>query len=172
MKPTHQIFFLASVFFFFFNLTLCFYDTHLYIYRLWDILCRIPGLIKPALLLPNLNQLQNNPMKLSPSATIHSKPWIPKTFLWCMDQDHKQLLIMIGVQIFVCYACSKLYCLASSPRQGCYVAELLLIQTLRVHYAHAAANLNLGYSICMKVAPVHYFCTIALLTPFARVSVA
>ena len=36
--------------------------------------------------------------------------------------------------------------------------------TLRVHYAHAAANLNSGYSKYAKVARVHYFCTIALQT--------
>ena len=36
------------------------------------------------------------------------------------------------------------------------------IHTLRVHYAHAAANLNSGYSKYAKVARVHYFCTIAL----------
>ena len=36
--------------------------------------------------------------------------------------------------------------------------------TLRVHYAHAAANLNSGYSKYSKVARVHYFCTIALRT--------
>ena len=36
------------------------------------------------------------------------------------------------------------------------------IHTLRVHYAHAAANLNSGYSKYAKVARVHYFCTVAL----------
>ena len=36
------------------------------------------------------------------------------------------------------------------------------IHTLRVHYAHVAANLNTGYSKYAKVAHVHYFCTIAL----------
>ena len=34
------------------------------------------------------------------------------------------------------------------------------IHTLRVHYAHAAANLNSGYSKYAKVVRVHYFCTI------------
>ena len=38
------------------------------------------------------------------------------------------------------------------------------IHTLRVHYAHTAANLNSGYSKYAKVAHVHYFCTIALQT--------
>ena len=38
------------------------------------------------------------------------------------------------------------------------------IHTLHVHYAHAAANLNSGYSKYVKVARVHYFCTIALRT--------
>ena len=48
------------------------------------------------------------------------------------------------------------------------------IHTLRVHYAQAAANLESGYSKYPKVACVHYgiFCTIALRTPYARVSVA
>ena len=41
----------------------------------------------------------------------------------------------------------------------------LLIHTLRVYNAHAAANLNSGYSKYAKVARVHYFCTIALGTP-------
>ena len=40
--------------------------------------------------------------------------------------------------------------------------SLISIHTLRVHYAHAAANLNSGYSKYAKVARVHYFCTIAL----------
>ena len=38
------------------------------------------------------------------------------------------------------------------------------IHTLLVHYAHAAANLNSGYSKYAKVARVHCFCTIALWT--------
>ena len=38
------------------------------------------------------------------------------------------------------------------------------IPTLRLHYAHAAANLNSGHSKYAKVARVHYFCTIALRT--------
>ena len=41
------------------------------------------------------------------------------------------------------------------------------IHTLCVHYAHAAANLNSGYSKYAKVACMHYFCTIALRTPQA-----
>ena len=40
----------------------------------------------------------------------------------------------------------------------------MIIHTLHVHYAHAAANLNSGYSKYVKVARVHYFCTIALRT--------
>ena len=36
------------------------------------------------------------------------------------------------------------------------------IHTLCVHYTHAAANLNSGYSKYAKVARVNYFCTIAL----------
>ena len=42
-------------------------------------------------------------------------------------------------------------------------ATLTCIHTLRVQYAHAAANLNSGYSKYMKVARVHYY-TIALRT--------
>ena len=45
-----------------------------------------------------------------------------------------------------------------------YQTKLLKIHTLRVHYAHATANLNSGYSKYAKVARVHYFCTIALRT--------
>ena len=40
--------------------------------------------------------------------------------------------------------------------------QLLNIHTLCVQYAHAAANLNSGYSKYAKVARVHYFGTIAL----------
>ena len=42
--------------------------------------------------------------------------------------------------------------------------KITVVHTLRVHYAHAAANLNSGYSKYAKVARVHYFCTIALRT--------
>ena len=48
--------------------------------------------------------------------------------------------------------------------------QMFIIHTLRVHYAHAAANLNLGYSKYAKVALVHYFCTIALRTSRAVVT--
>ena len=50
--------------------------------------------------------------------------------------------------------------------RGAYrvVKTLYTIHTLRVHYAHAAANLNSGYTKYAKVARVHYFCTIALRT--------
>ena len=56
-----------------------------------------------------------------------------------------------------------------SPHENiCTIALInihyLYIHTLRVHYAHAAANLNSGYSKYAKVAHVHYFCTIALRT--------
>ena len=44
------------------------------------------------------------------------------------------------------------------------IYTLTFIHTLRVHYAHAAANLNSVYSKYAKVARVHYFCTIALRT--------
>ena len=39
------------------------------------------------------------------------------------------------------------------------IGSLLDIHTLRVHNAHASANLNSGYSKYAKVARVHYFCT-------------
>ena len=54
---------------------------------------------------------------------------------------------------------------------GQYLVEgVNAIHTLRVHYAHAAANLNSGYSKYAKVARVHYFCTIALRTSRAVVT--
>ena len=53
----------------------------------------------------------------------------------------------------------------------CIILQLAVciktIHKLRVHYAHAAANLNSGYSRYAKVARVHYFCTIALRTSCA-----
>ena len=54
--------------------------------------------------------------------------------------------------------------------QRCHELDLqvrivcLLIHTLCVHLAHAAANLNSGYSKYAKAVRVHYFCTIALRT--------
>ena len=47
------------------------------------------------------------------------------------------------------------------------IVALIEIHTLRVHYVHAAANLNSGYSKYAKVARVHNFCTIALRTSLA-----
>ena len=47
-----------------------------------------------------------------------------------------------------------------------------IIHTLRVQYAHDAANLNSELSKYAKVARVHHFCTITLRTLYARVSVA
>ena len=52
-------------------------------------------------------------------------------------------------------------------RYGGIQLGLCAIHTLRVHHAHAAANLNSGYSKYAKVACVHYFCTIALRTSHA-----
>ena len=46
-------------------------------------------------------------------------------------------------------------------RWSCWI---YVIHTLHVYYAHAAANLNSGYSKYAKVARMHYFCTIALRT--------
>ena len=57
--------------------------------------------------------------------------------------------------------------------QQCYFPSctyIMSIHTLRVHYVHAAANLNSGYSKYAKVARVHYFCTIALRTSRAVVT--
>ena len=45
--------------------------------------------------------------------------------------------------------------------------QVIKIHALRVPYAHAAANLNSGYSKYAKVACVHYLCTIALRTSCA-----
>ena len=39
------------------------------------------------------------------------------------------------------------------------------IHTFRIHYAHAEANLNSGYSKYAKVARKHYFSIIVLRTP-------
>ena len=41
-----------------------------------------------------------------------------------------------------------------------FIINIIYIHTLRVHYAHAAANLDSGYSKYAKVARLHYFCTI------------
>ena len=38
-----------------------------------------------------------------------------------------------------------------------WLRALLKIHTLRVHYEHAAANLNSGFPKYAKVARVHYF---------------
>ena len=43
--------------------------------------------------------------------------------------------------------------------------------TPKLHYTHAAGNLNSGYSKYMKVVCMHYFCTVALGTHYMRVSV-
>ena len=42
--------------------------------------------------------------------------------------------------------------------------RLLISNSLRVHYVHAAANLDSGYSRYAKVARVHDFCTLAFRT--------
>ena len=42
-------------------------------------------------------------------------------------------------------------------QEVCSAIKLNEIHTLRVHYAHTAANLNSGYSKYAKVARVHYF---------------
>ena len=44
------------------------------------------------------------------------------------------------------------------------------IHTLRIHYAHATANLTSGYSKYAKVACVHYVCTISLRTSHAELT--
>ena len=44
------------------------------------------------------------------------------------------------------------------------ILSLILIHTLNIHYAHAAANLYSGYPKYVKVTRMHYFCTIALWT--------
>ena len=58
-----------------------------------------------------------------------------------------------------------------SMRLDFYGKNLLsFVHTLCIHCAHAAANLNSGYSKYTKVARVHYFCTIALRTSHAVLS--
>ena len=63
----------------------------------------------------------------------------------------------ISVRLVKPLRCMKQFCLV-------YCSCLYIIHTLRVHYAHAAANLNSEYSKYAKVARVLYFCTIALRT--------
>ena len=47
---------------------------------------------------------------------------------------------------------------------------IILYYIIFIHYAHAAANLNSGYSKYVKAARVHYFCTIAPRTSRAVLS--
>ena len=56
-------------------------------------------------------------------------------------------------------------------QRNVYSPALLWIHTLRVPYAHAAANLNWRYSKYAKVARA-LFCTIVFRTHYAHVSVA
>ena len=56
------------------------------------------------------------------------------------------------------------YMILTISNNWLYQCDINTLHTLRVHYAHAAANLNSGYSKYAKVARVHYFCTIALRT--------
>ena len=72
---------------------------------------------------------------------------------------HIQVVQMSGYFNFKCIQCCIHVWTA--------VDLLCTLHTLRVHYAHAAANLNSGYSKYAKVACVHYFCTIALRTSCA-----
>ena len=51
------------------------------------------------------------------------------------------------------------------------IYRLYDVYTLHLHCMHAAANLNSGYSKYEKVARVHYFCTMALRTPYVHVSI-
>ena len=86
------------------------------------------------------------------------------------DQQHKVKINMhkvnsnVGVLLFfVCTVANKVdvpvYWPPIKVHYGIYV-----IHTLHVHYRHAAANLNSGYSKYAKVAHMHYFYTIALRT--------
>ena len=60
------------------------------------------------------------------------------------------------------YICSQGMQMPSISRNLLHI--YIPYHTLCVHNAHAAANLNSGYSKYAKVARVHYFCTIALRT--------
>ena len=82
-----------------------------------------------------------------------SQRWSCNLHLWCGWGWHS---------IWLCYDIILLYMWMSWNRTTWY--WLHSIHTLRVHYVHAAANLNSGYSKYAKVVRVHYFCTIALRT--------
>ena len=59
----------------------------------------------------------------------------------------------------------KFSCIVT-PMMCCitYLLPVWVVHTLRIHHAHAEANLNWWYSKYAKVACVYYFCTIALRT--------
>ena len=90
--------------------------------------------------------------------------------LWCADAQEYQPWPVQSLEVdfnFQSYICSSRVVNVEMSSHFASMHVLQAIHTLRVHYAHAAANLNLGYSKYAKVARVHYFCTIALRTSHA-----
>ena len=85
--------------------------------------------------------------------------------LWCSKFLHLQIRNNNSVQVplWKILIVQKAY-IPVFPFLRFRVWSLKYIHTLRVHYAHAAANLNSGYSKYAKAGRVHYFCTIALRT--------
>ena len=62
------------------------------------------------------------------------------------------------------------YSLTLCPQDFTPPVSLTNFHALCVHYANDPANLNSGYSKYAKAARVHYYCTVALQTPYARMS--
>ena len=59
---------------------------------------------------------------------------------------------------------TSMVCRPDLRRHKLFKQYLIVLHTLCVHYTHATANLNSGYSKYAKAARMHYFCTIALRT--------
>ena len=84
-------------------------------------------------------------------------------FSFTMSSDARAFKVHVYASDFKFWNWSKWILVVDIPTP-ILLTILLSIHTLRIHYAHAAANLNSGYSKYAKVARVHYFCTIALRT--------
>ena len=115
--------------------------------------------------------------KVAFSALI--KNWIAWSVIVCFYFSFLSCFFLCFVLFFVLFFCSVLFsllcyvlffvfsfniCFSLTGNFSLCESIFKLIHTLRIHYAHAAANLNSGYSKYAKVARVHYFCTIALRT--------
>ena len=72
--------------------------------------------------------------------------------------------LISGIAPYIAEMCILLNSILDEWLEFTFRPVLHYIHTLRVHYAHVAANLNSGYSKYAKVVRVHYFCTIALRT--------